>query len=457
VQTSRTDSSGAGYYELVSVAGGDCADIWGGRDTDGIGIGTWNCTGAANQQWLVHDATATAGSTASLQSGNATAGAAASAKVSTDAATGADGADSFTFSTNLSGTRGLYAPSTTAGLVTESQAGTSFMVKFASAADRQLGYFQLVHPSGLCLNDPGDTSQLTLATCVNQDGTAAANRQQWFLTRANGGYMLRSRYDGHCVDVSGASASDGANVISWACKWDGSANQIWTPKQGTSWATTADAGSMASMLASAQTAGSVAAAQSSNAVSHINFCNHGSYVAEGVIALYKFYNGQALAKEGGPWSTPTIAAGSCSQFTIPAGQGVVAEVSMHEFTDYYMAHYGWDVAPGTDGTWTQNDVDGYWTSGHDNDKTVADFDLAAPYTNVEFDFYGTVCYPSYGISHQDTASALATQLTARAWEGGCASDSTAGTVTMELADDLDDLGDGLTEVVDMLYVLMAGL
>ncbi|WP_081714120.1 RICIN domain-containing protein [Cystobacter fuscus] len=70
--------------------------------------------------------------------------------------------------------------------------------------------------SGKCMDVTG--ASLSDGARIIQWGCNGGNNQQFFLTPMNDGtYTIKARHSGKCVDVSSASTEDGAAVIQWEC------------------------------------------------------------------------------------------------------------------------------------------------------------------------------------------------------------------------------------------------
>ncbi|WP_425584834.1 pectate lyase [Streptomyces vastus] len=90
----------------------------------------------------------------------------------------------------------------------------------ASASGPDAGMYQLVNAGdGTCLTEPSSGARLGGAAC---DGTAG---QTWQLTESGEGFGVKSASGGLCVDVKGASTSDGTAVQQQAC--DDGSSQVW--------------------------------------------------------------------------------------------------------------------------------------------------------------------------------------------------------------------------------------
>jgi hypothetical protein len=72
-------------------------------------------------------------------------------------------------------------------------------------------------------NPDGSAVNIIQWTC----GSPVANNMMFVQLDVGGGYfMLQSVNSGHCINVSGASISDNANIIQWSC--DGSSNELFS-------------------------------------------------------------------------------------------------------------------------------------------------------------------------------------------------------------------------------------
>ena len=76
--------------------------------------------------------------------------------------------------------------------------------------------------SGKCLDVSG-ISHADGANVYQWNCTGAAN-QQWLQVAANGGFMLMARHSGKCLDVAGAGVGGGTNIYQWFCH--GGDNQL---------------------------------------------------------------------------------------------------------------------------------------------------------------------------------------------------------------------------------------
>jgi hypothetical protein len=101
----------------------------------------------------------------------------------------------------------------------------SQMFKFANAAALK-GNIMQVHASGRCIDNTGSTKQGAQMHAFRCD---RKNKNQEFVfmpgTGAKAGGEIRIAKSGMCLDVSGGSKSDRAEVIQWPCH--GKANQRW--------------------------------------------------------------------------------------------------------------------------------------------------------------------------------------------------------------------------------------
>ncbi|MFJ6930494.1 RICIN domain-containing protein [Streptomyces nigra] len=123
---------------------------------------------------------------------------------------------------------------TTFGLISAVLLTCGFTVGSATAqADRptrgqvrqaQVTSYQLVLKSGgRCLESP---LQSDPTDAVFQWPCHSGSHQQWYLQSAGDGYVLiRSLYDGNCLDVVGTT--NGAPVIAWSGGCHGDTNQQW--------------------------------------------------------------------------------------------------------------------------------------------------------------------------------------------------------------------------------------
>ncbi|MFD9445588.1 RICIN domain-containing protein [Streptomyces sp. NPDC060006] len=85
--------------------------------------------------------------------------------------------------------------------------------------------YQLVlKAGGRCLESPLHSDP---TDAVFQWPCHAGSHQQWYLEYASDGYyLIRSLYDGNCLDVVGG-AENGAPVIAWSGGCHGATNQQW--------------------------------------------------------------------------------------------------------------------------------------------------------------------------------------------------------------------------------------
>src|SRR5262249_53566071 len=88
-----------------------------------------------------------------------------------------------------------------------------------------IGYYTLVAKhSGKCLDVAGAST--TNGANVQQYTCHSGANQQWAITEQADGYVtIRSKLSGKCLDVAGGSTSDHANVQQYTCH--GGANQRW--------------------------------------------------------------------------------------------------------------------------------------------------------------------------------------------------------------------------------------
>ena len=186
-------------------------------------------------------------------------------------------------------------------------------------------------------------------------------------------------------------------------------------------------------------------ARALNLPGRIRFCNWGGFVAEGVIEAYEYAdNGQKHS-----WSTPTIPSRQCSTFNVPKGTPIAAHITMHIWSGMYFAQYGWKYWPNHTDSSGWNDYSGYG-SGTANDDIVATYDLSAPYTNTTFNFYGTTCNATTGVTQDDFLSAQVSTVDDAHEAFGC---QDAGEANGGSASALGRLNEALETVEDLFDVL----
>ena len=77
-------------------------------------------------------------------------------------------------------------------------------------------FVQLVEQqAGQCLAVTG--ASLTQGAQVVQTSCATADRQLWSLVAQSGSYALKAKHSGQCLDVTAASQADAAPLIQWPC------------------------------------------------------------------------------------------------------------------------------------------------------------------------------------------------------------------------------------------------
>ena len=86
------------------------------------------------------------------------------------------------------------------------------------------GYSRLIaQHSGKCLDvsgaSPDDRAEIIQWQCHGGEN------QQWRVEAVTGGYQLVARHSGKCLDVRGESTNDGGSIIQWSCH--SGANQTW--------------------------------------------------------------------------------------------------------------------------------------------------------------------------------------------------------------------------------------
>lgn len=195
------------------------------------------------------------------------------------------------------------------------------------------------------------------------------------------------------------------------------------------------------------------AATANSRQSTIKFCNYGGFTGEGAISFYRTWSGATPIATGGPWTTqPLDTVTHCQSFTVPAGQGISAAISLHEIngTAWADQHQGWVYAYGQDGHATSaSQVDPL----DDMDETIiAEFELAATYTNVEFDLEGTTCDPYYLIHHNDPDSAGSTAIVEMDESQHCGSDMSGGLAHIRQSNaDIEKLTAGLPTLLRTIY------
>ncbi len=435
-----------GSFSIRSAYDGKCADILNASNADGAGVGAWTCTsatGSVNEQWKLSDAKA--GSTL------------ASAFTKAQAQSCAHYIYCLSFRSAMNN-RSL--DSIWWGSTTEQEAVTSMNptngfwgVTFFSPASQIDGVFEL-HPIAAkpnwCLTEPASrsTSQMYVAPCVNQRGFPAGDRQEWRLVAGtNNNYSLRAAYDGYCADVLNRSDYDGAWVGSWSCSsGGGTANEQWAvddysgslnaPSAATNAALLGPkagpfASGLPSQLADAGVKGLEDWAVRQNATGKITFCNWGGYVAMGVINIVRVGSKAPLYN----WSTPVLNSRQCASYYIAAGQPVVAEITMHVFTNMFQGSYGWQYRPDNGGVNTRND---YWTSDYSNDDTVATYTLSSVYTNTSFHFYGTTCNATTGYTFDDVKTKIGTFVKDDGFAKGCWGDNDISAGILTVGDAIED-------------------
>ncbi len=330
-------------------------------------------------------------------------------------------------------------------------------VYFPSGQDQ--GSFELrsVGQQGWCLKESADRNQLAVSACNDVPGHEPDPRQVWYLAPTDNAdrFSLRSTWDGKCADILNGSDYDGAWVGAWNCSGaGGSTNQQWTISDwtGTQASTTLAGGivpksgtATAKTLAQLNKGGMARYAAALNLPGRITFCNWGGFAAEGVIEAYELAeNGQSHA-----WSTPTIPSQQCSTFNVPKGTPIAARITMHIWSGMYFAQYGWKYWPDHTDRSGWNDYSGYG-SGTANDDIVATYNLSAPYTNTTFNFYGTTCNATTGVTQNDFLSAQVSTVADAHEAFGC---QDAGEANGGSASALGRLNEALETVEDLWDVL----
>ena len=127
---------------------------------------------------------------------------------------------------------------------------------------------------------------------------------------------------------------------------------------------------------------------------------------------------------------------------------------MHIWTGMYFAQYGWKYWPDHTDSSGWNYLKGYG-SGTANDDVIATYNLAAPYTNTTFNFYGTTCNATTGVTQDDFLSAQVSTVADAHQASGCqeagedngGSGSILGRINeaLETVEDLFDVLSGLLE------------
>lgn len=83
----------------------------------------------------------------------------------------------------------------------------------------------VLETGGRCLESPLHSDP---TDAVFQWPCHGGSHQKWYLEyAADGYYLIRSEYDGDCLDVYNASAANGTSVIAWSGGCHGGANQQW--------------------------------------------------------------------------------------------------------------------------------------------------------------------------------------------------------------------------------------
>ena len=77
--------------------------------------------------------------------------------------------------------------------------------------------------SGKCLDVSGASTD-DRADIIQWQCHGGEN-QQWRVEAVTGGYQLVARHSGKCLDVRGESTNDGGSIIQWQC--NSGANQTW--------------------------------------------------------------------------------------------------------------------------------------------------------------------------------------------------------------------------------------
>ncbi len=332
-------------------------------------------------------------------------------------------------------------------------------VYFPDNSYRDQGSFELrsIGQPGWCLKESTDRNQLAVSPCNDGPAHEPDPRQVWYLAPTDNAdrFSLRSTWDGKCADILNGSDYDGAWVGAWNCGGaGGSTNQQWTISDwsGTQASTTLAGGIVpksgtptANTLTHLNKGGMARYALALNLPGTIKFCNWGAFAAEGVIEAYEYAdNGQKHS-----WSTPTIPSRQCSTFTVPKGTPITARITMHIWSGMYFAQYGWKYWPNHTDSSGWNDYSGYG-SGTANDDIVATYDLSAPYTNTTFNFYGTTCNATTGVTQDDFLSAQVSTVDDEHEAFGC---QDAGEANGGSASALGRLNEALETVEDLWDVL----
>jgi hypothetical protein len=88
------------------------------------------------------------------------------------------------------------------------------------ASDLGNGYFNLTHQgTNQCLNL--NTANLTKVQQYDCQWAATSPEYQWQFQSSNGYYQIVSKYNGQCLDVTGASTANGTQVQTYPCNGTG--------------------------------------------------------------------------------------------------------------------------------------------------------------------------------------------------------------------------------------------
>lgn len=94
----------------------------------------------------------------------------------------------------------------------------------ASAAPAPMFVTAKARHSGKCLDVSGGSTN-NGANLIQWECHGGANQHFLVLPLGGGGALIVARHSGHCLDVSGGSTANGAAIIQWPCH--GGLNQQW--------------------------------------------------------------------------------------------------------------------------------------------------------------------------------------------------------------------------------------
>jgi hypothetical protein len=187
-----------GTWKITVKGTGKVLDVYGGSSANGARLNQYADNGSAAQKWTVQDNGD--GSMRILSKVGTT--------ISVNGGSSANGAKFQMWKFNGDKSQRFYV------IPVDTTVTTGSPVRFASSGNTDYG-----------VNIPGNTTNNSSVWLHRNDGTTA--NQFVLRAKANGFYEIRGARSNKCLDVPGASGSNGVGIQQYSC--NGSAAQAWFP------------------------------------------------------------------------------------------------------------------------------------------------------------------------------------------------------------------------------------